>query len=120
MGSLAPETNRINMSPEEEAAWVRDHPNAPDRIGSRDPIYREAVGRRGLIKRGLGLEVLGKRGDGKAGFEDLAPDVADMVFRDLNGRARNARKGSTGDALGLARAFDPNRPLGRDTQLGEF
>lgn len=119
MGSLDPQTtNRIN--PNDEAAWLAAHPNARNPTGSKDPNYLEAMRRRGLIKRGLGGDSLGKRGDGKGGFESLAPDVADMVFRDFNGRARNARKGSTSDALGLAQAFDPNKPLGADTQLGEY
>lgn len=119
MGAGPQETNRINMSDEERAAWIAQKSSARPPTSS-DQTYLEAVRRRGLIKSGLGGASLGARGDGKAGFENLAPDVADMVYRDLNGRSRNARKGSTSDALGLARAFDPNRTMGRDTLLGEY
>lgn len=66
--------------------------------------------RRGLIAQGL-------TGDGSTGFEQLPPDVADLVLRDVTtGRAKRARGGSTRSAI--LGAFDVNAPLGASTILG--
>jgi hypothetical protein len=105
-------TARINMSDEERAQFEDTHKARPQAFRSSDTTYLEALRRRGLIRSGLGGDALGKRGDGKAGFEDLPPDIADFVMRDTNGRVRNARKGSTAGALTTA--------LGGQSLLGEY
>ena len=74
---------------------------------------------RGLYKEfGIDLASLGRRADGKAGFEDVAPDAADIAVRDIvTGRVSRARRGSMQSAFG---DFSAASPLGADSILGRY
>lgn len=96
-------------------------PIAPGGPGSSGTdVQLEAQRRRKLLDNGSGGDVLGHRADGKNGFEDLPPDVADIVLRDsASGRVRKARGGSTRSAL-MGQPFSPTAPIGRSSILGDY
>jgi hypothetical protein len=105
---------------EEEKAYALAHGqgvNGSDlSIGQTDAL--EVQRRIKIIMRGQGTDGgLGKRADGRGGFEDVKPDVADIAIRDAaTGLLRRSRTGSGRSALG--QAFDVTSPLGRDNIMG--
>lgn len=57
------------------------------------------------------------RGDGGAGYEDIAPDAADAWVREqITGRLSRARRGSNQSALG--QAFNASEPLFGESLMG--
>lgn len=120
------------LGPATEGGAPKVNPGPAPELTSAEKVAAEVARRRRLITSGrmapyqegvnagktqAELEGLGRRADGAAGFEDVAPDAADLALRDLQtGRvSRRARRGASSSALG---SFAVTSALGADSLLG--